>query len=55
MQIHSSQTKAQLGLRFQWKMLAVEASLEEVVYEKSFAAAFNGENLFLNIGFFMNF
>ena len=55
MQIHSSQTKAQLGLRFQWKMLAVEASLEDVVYEKSFAAAFNGENLFLNMGFFLNF
>lgn len=55
MQMHSSQTRAQLGLRFQWKMLAVEASLENVIYEKTFAAAFNGENLFANMGFFLNF
>ncbi len=55
MQLHSSQTKAQLGLRFQWKMLAMEASLEDVIYEKTFAAAFNGENLLANLGFFLNF
>lgn len=55
MQLHSSETKAQLGLRFQWKMLAMEASLEDVIYRKTFAAAFNGENLLANLGFFLNF
>lgn len=55
MQLHSSETKAQLGLRFQWKMIAMEASLEDVIYKKTFAAAFNGEDLLANLGFFLNF
>lgn len=55
MQLHSSETKAQLGLRFQWKMLAIEASLEDVIYKKTFAAAFNGEDIVANMGFFLNF
>jgi hypothetical protein len=54
-QLHSSETTAQLGFRFQWKMLAVEASVEDVIYRKTFAAAFNGEDIVANMGFFLNF
>lgn len=54
-QLHTEVTRAQLGLRAQYKMLAVEASLTDEVYTKTIAAIFNGDNIVADLGIFLNF
>lgn len=54
-QLHTEVTRAQLGLRAQYKMLAVEASLTDEVYTKTVAAIFNGDNIVADLGIFLNF
>ena len=54
-QLHTERTKAQLGLRAQYKMVAVEASLTDEIYSKTIAAVFNGDNLVADLGIFLNF
>lgn len=54
-QLHTERTRAQLGLRAQYKMVAVEASLTNEVYTKTVAAIFNGDNIVADLGIFLNF
>ncbi len=54
-QLHTERTRAQLGLRAQYKMVAVEASLTDEIYSKTIAAVFNGDNLVADLGIFLNF